>query len=94
MEAAPFLKEGCASRDAVLCLLSAYLLGTVVSAAAPAEDERAALKAVAEASRKGLKKRFPGQRWNREVERAKGEFHIVVLARLIDDAGRWLFEEG
>jgi hypothetical protein len=92
-EATPFLKEGVASRDAVLCLLSAYLLGSLAAAAATLEEEKAGLKALADSSRVALKKRFPGQRWNREVERAKGEFHIVVLARLIDDAGKWLFEE-
>jgi hypothetical protein len=91
-DAAPFLREGCSSRDAVLALLSAYLLGSLAAASAPGESERASLKKQAEATRLSLRKRFPGRRWNREVERAKGEVHIVVLSRLIDDAARWLFE--
>lgn len=91
-EATPYLKEGASSRDAVLSLLSAYLLGSLAAVAAPTEAERESLKTLAQSTREGLRKRFPGQRWNREVERAKGEIHIVVLSRLIDDAGRWLFE--
>lgn len=91
-EATPYLKEGTASRDAVLALLSAYLLGSLAAVAAPSETERESLKSLSQSTREKLRKRFPGPRWNREVERAKGEIHIVVLSRLIDDAGRWLFE--
>jgi hypothetical protein len=91
-EATPYLKEGAVSRDAVLALLSAYLLGSLAAVAAPTDAERESLKALAQSTRDKLRKRFSGERWNREVERAKGEIHIVVLSRLIDDAGRWLFE--
>lgn len=91
-EATPYLKEGVSSRDAVLSLLSAYLLGSLAAAAAQGDEERESLKSLAQSTRERLRKRFPGQRWNREVERAKGEIHIVVLSKLIDDAGRWLFE--
>ncbi len=91
-EALPRLRGGLASRDAVLSLLAAYLLGSLGAAAASTEAERAELVALADATRERLKKRFPGQRWNREVERAKSEVHIVILSKLIDDAGRWLFE--
>lgn len=91
-EAQPRLRGGLSSRDAVLSLLSAYLLGSLGAAAASTEAERAELVALADTARERLKKRFPGQRWNREVERAKSEVHIVILSKLIDDAGRWLFE--
>ena len=93
VEATPFLTEGLESKDAVLCLLSAYLVGSLAAASAATEDNQNELKARAEATRASLKKRFSNQRWNREVERAKGEIHIVVLSKLIDDAGRWLFEK-
>jgi hypothetical protein len=92
VEATPFLVEGASSRDAVLCLLSSYLLGSLAAAAAPNEEEADRLRSTAESSRASLRKRFSLQRWNREVERAKGEIHIVVLSKLIDDAGAWLFE--
>lgn len=90
-DALPFLKEGTASRDAVLALLSAYLLGSIGAASAASADERSALKALAEATRQRLATRFSALRWSKEVERAKGEVHIVILSKLVDDAGRWLF---
>jgi hypothetical protein len=91
-DAAPYLREAASSHDAILSLLSAYLLGSLVAAAAATEAEKTELRALADATRSRLRKRFPGQRWNREVERAKSEVHIVVLTKLIDDACRWLFE--
>ncbi len=96
-EALPELRAGLASRDAVLALLSAYLIGSLGVAAVASEAEKRELATLAASTRDALKKRFPGERWNREVERAKGEVHIVILSKLIDDAGRWLFaqaEEG
>ena len=89
--ALPYLEEGCRSRDGVLCLLAAYLLGTVGAAAAD-ESGKAAAIAKAEAARAHLRKRFSVSKWSREVERAKSEVHIVILSKLIDDAGRWLYE--
>jgi hypothetical protein len=90
-EALPFLREGLSSGDAVLSLLSAYLIGSLGAAAAP-EAEREELHKLSDATRSQIKKRFPGKKWEREVERAKGEVHIVILSKLIDDAGRWLLE--
>jgi len=92
-EALRFLEEGTASKDAVLCLLAAYLLGSVGAAFASDEVSKAEASSKAEAARARLRKRYSSSKWNREVERAKSEVHIVVLSKLIDDAGRWLFEE-
>jgi len=90
-DALGILKEGLASKDAVLALLSSYLLGSIGAAASDSQDERAELAARAETTRKRLLSRFTAPRWSREVERAKAEVHIVILSKLIDDAGRWLF---
>jgi hypothetical protein len=91
-EALPFLEEGCASRDAVLCLLAAYLLGSVGAASAADEAGAAAATSKADAARSRLAKRYSSAKWSGEVERAKSEVHIVILSKLIDDAGRWLYE--
>ncbi len=91
VDALPILREGAGSRDAVLALLSAYLIGSLGAAAVPEKEERAELLAFAEAAKARLAKRFGGPRWSREVERAKNEVHIVILSKLIDDAGAWLF---
>lgn len=93
-DALPFLKEGLASRDAVLSLLSAYLLGSLGVGSAASAAEKAELKELAESARARLAKRFSAIRWSKEVERAKGEVHIVILSTLVDDAGRWLFAAG
>jgi hypothetical protein len=90
--ALPFLEEGSSARDSVLCLLAAYLLGSVGAAEASSEADKAAILAKAEAARLRLRKRYSSAKWSREVERAKSEVHIVILSKLIDDAGRWLYE--
>jgi hypothetical protein len=91
-EALPYLEEGCSARDAVLRLLAAYLLGSVGAASAADEAGKAAAIAKAGAARELLRRRYSSAKWGREVERAKSEVHIVILSKLIDDAGRWLYE--
>jgi hypothetical protein len=90
--ALPYLEGGSASRDAVLCLLSAYLLGSIGAASLPEGSGREAAAAKAEGTRSKLRKRYSSARWSKEVDRAKSEVHIVILSKLVDDAGRWLFE--
>jgi hypothetical protein len=90
-EALPYLEEGTSARDPILCLVSAYLLGSVGAASAKEEAEREALSAKAEESRQRLRKRYTSARWSKEVEGSKSEVHIVILSKLIDDAGRWLY---
>ena len=92
-DALAFLKEGSSSRDAVLALLAAYLLGSLGAAAAPSPEERTELAGLAEATRARLAARFSPSRWSKEVERAKSEVHIVILSKLVDDAGRWLYAQ-
>ena len=90
-EALLYLEEGSAARDPVLCLISAYLMNSVGVASAADETEKARLFEKAAGVRDRLRKRYSSAKWVKEVERAKNEMHIVILSRLIDDAGRWLF---
>jgi len=90
-EALPYLEEGTQAGDPVLRLLSAYLLGSVGAASAREEVERKAVSAKAEAAREMLRRRYSAAKWSKEVERSKSEVHIVILSKLIDDAGRWLY---
>lgn len=87
--ALPYLKEGLSSSDAVLALLAAYLVGGLETASV-AEPERSELRRLSDATADRLRKRFPGKKWDREVERAKAEIHIVILSKLIDEATKWL----
>lgn len=92
VDALPYLREGLASKDAVLALLSAYILASLGAASVGPED-RTELVELTEDARTRLKRRFPGKRWARELERAKNEVHIVILTKLIDDASAWLISE-
>jgi len=89
VEARPHLLEGASSRDPVLALLAAWLLDSVVvPSAAGGRDPEA--EALVDRAKADLRKRFPGGRLQAEVDKAKGEFHIVVLSRPIGDAMKWL----
>ncbi len=90
-EAAPELEALIGSRDHVLAVLSAYLLGTLCAPSAAAV-ERDRLVGLAEARRADLFKRFGAIKWAREVERAKGEIHVVILSRILDEASAWLLK--
>jgi hypothetical protein len=91
-EALPYLEGALGSGDAVLRALAAYLLGSLGAEAAASEEDGAEARRKAEAERAALRKRFDARRWAKEVERAKSEVHIVILSKLVDDAGRWLLE--
>ena len=73
----------------LLALLAAWLLDTVVvPSGAGGRDEEAA--ALAEKTKTELRKRFPGSKLGAEIDKAKGEFHVVVLSRPLADARKWL----
>ncbi len=92
-EARPYVEAALASGDAVLRGLAAYLLDTLCAEAEPVEAERDSARQKADSCRELLRKRFSEARWAKEVERAKGEVHIVILSKLVDEAGRWLFDK-
>lgn len=92
-DAALRFKPMLSSKDPVLSLLSAYMLGTTC-AAAVTPAERPSLVAAGEGKRMEMAKRYNAVRWTREVERAKSEIHIVILSKVLDEASTWLFPEG
>lgn len=89
-EATPQLRKTVSSKDPALALVSAYVLGSLCAVAAKPED-RPALVHVAEEVRTRLARSYDAAKWAREAERAKGEVHIVILSRILDEAGSWLF---
>ncbi len=92
-EAAARFRPMLSSKDPVLSLLSAYMLGTTC-AAAVAPAERQSLVAAGEGRRAEMAKHYGAVRWAREVERAKSEIHIVILSKILDEATGWLFPAG
>lgn len=91
-EALPWLRKAAGQKDPVLALLSGYMTANLVAPALASEADRSAALSAAEGFREGLRKKFDPERWSREVEKAKNDVHVVILSRLIDDAGRWLFD--
>lgn len=91
-EALPWLRKAAANRDHVLSLLSVYLAGNLAAASLPSLAGKEEAESFARERRESLRKRFTPERWSREVEKAKNDVHVVILSRLIDDAGRWLFD--
>lgn len=77
----------CAEKtDSVLALLAVYLLDSLKP-----EDEDA--KALIEAKRAGLRKRYTQAMWAKEVERGRSNIQVVILSKLVDEATEWLFDE-
>jgi len=81
-EALKYLRRVIAEeRNPLLLLLSAYLLDSVEPGSG-----RTAIE--------GFKKRYTPERLASETERQRGSVQVVILARLIDEASDWLFDEG
>lgn len=89
-EATPRMQATISAKDPVLALMSAYILGSLCAVAAKPGD-RQALVDSAEAVRIRLSRTFDAAKWARETERAKGEVHIVILSRILDEASGWMF---
>ncbi|MFZ4616044.1 MAG: hypothetical protein ACOYM2_07605 [Rectinemataceae bacterium] len=89
-DARSYLLEGSLARDPIQGLLSAWLLDSLLlpleEEGSKAEELRLRVREV----REGLRRRFPGASLDREIEKAKSEFHIVILSRPISDALTWL----
>jgi hypothetical protein len=81
------------SSESVLALLSAYLVGILCSPAVDVARQQE-LQALAEGTRRRLAEHYSALRWARECEKAKGEMHIVILSKILDDASSWLFAAG
>jgi hypothetical protein len=82
-ESSSRLKAAAASSDAVLAALACHVLDS--------SCKEADLGDLTKAKKAELRRKFPRERWFKEVDRAKGEVHVMVLSKLIDDATSWLF---
>lgn len=91
-EAAPAMGELAGDKDPPLALLASYLLAGLCASALRGE-EREAARAKALSSKAGLVKRYGREAWAREIAKAKAEVHIVILSKLLDEAGAWLFAQ-
>ena len=91
-EAIPKLEKALESKEIVLKLLSAFLLGTICTSV---NDQSRSNELVikTEKLRTEYRNKFTKTRWSKEVEKARNEVHIVIMTKLIDEASNWLFGE-
>ncbi len=90
LDAVPVLTKLLAQKDPVLALLAAYLLASLCAPGAEDEARREMTEAAGK-TKASLKARYNAEAWSRETEKAKSEVHIVILSKLIDEAGAWFF---
>ncbi len=98
-EAVPPLLASLKDRDSILSLMSAY---SIVFFCAGSLDnaESAKIRQKSESRRQELQKLYASRSsksmegWVKAIEAAKNEVHIVVLSKLLDEAGTWLFNGG
>ncbi|GAB1432977.1 hypothetical protein MASR2M29_16020 [Spirochaetota bacterium] len=98
-EAVSPLLESLKDRDSILSLMSAY---SIVFFCASSLDnaESAKIRQKSESRRQELQKLYASRSsksmegWVKAIEAAKSEVHVVVLSKLLDEAGTWLFNSG
>ena len=78
------------AKDPLVIGLAAYFLDDAVRKALP--DRAEALHSAAEEGKARVLKGLPSHTaWNKETEKSRTEIHVVVLAKSLDDAGRFLY---
>jgi len=74
------------AKSSVLELLSLYLL----DAYAPSDTEA---HATVQEGRRAFRQNFTRARWEKELEKQRGNLEVLVLSKLIKDAGDWAFAD-
>ena len=80
------------TRDPVIKLLALYLLKNICLSAIPDENEKLTVQQEVTVMTGLLKQQLTPKRWSIETERAKNEIPAVIIANLIDEAGKWMFQ--
>jgi len=79
-------------KDSLVCALSALFLQDTIQKAVPEKAEQA--KGAAETAKQRIKRTLPDRKaWNKELGKAQGEIHVIILAKSLDDAARYIYEE-
>ena len=78
------------SEDKVIIGLSSYFLSKSILKALP--EKRSALESAAGEGRTMVFKALPQQRdWDRKLSKIRKEVHGMVLSKIFDEAGQWLY---
>lgn len=81
------------AKDAIVASLSAYFLEDTLARALP--DRAEECRTAAEAASSRVREKLPNKTaWDKELSRARGNIHVVVLTKSIEEAGTRLFARG
>lgn len=80
------------TKDPLVCAVSALFLTDTIQKAIPEKSDLAkeASDRAVERIRKGLPDR---QAWNRELGKAQGEIHIIILGKSLEDSAKLIYKE-
>jgi len=79
-------------KDSLVCALSALFLKDTIQKTVPEKAESA--KEAAERAKNRIRQALPDrQAWNKELGKAQGEIHVIILGKSLEDAARYIYEE-
>lgn len=70
--------------------LASYLLGSLRGSASGSLASQA--EAISSRAKEELTRKYPKAKWGEVTEAAKGNVHVVILSKLVDDATAWLHD--
>ncbi len=78
------------AKDPLVTALTGHFLGQTVIKALPEREDQ--VRTAAEAARVRVLKTFPTRRaWDREVDRARSEIHVVILSKPIQEGSEHIY---
>lgn len=83
------IKLASSAKDPLVTALSGYLCGVLLTRK-DTDDQEALLSAAKEAKAR-LQKTYHRTKWDSYIEETKAEMHVVVLGKLVEETGTWLF---
>ena len=77
------------AKDPLVTAMSGYLSGVVLSRKLP--ERKSALVCASDEARKRLLDTYSVRKWSRFIADSKADMHVVILSKLVDETGKWLF---
>jgi hypothetical protein len=86
-EAREILEDLChRSKPGVISAVSAYLLSAYAQDSSDAVD-------LSNETRTAINSRMSRKEWNKKVDKARSELHVLVLSKLLQDVEEWLYTD-
>ena len=80
------------SQDPLVCALSALFLWDTIQRALP--DKAGAAREAVEIAQARIRKTLPDRNaWNKELKKAQGDIHVIILGKSLEDAAKFIYEE-